>query len=253
MEVYFERRETLTGAGYRWYETADFCRPDAGRDLRAQHNLGYWHGRDYLALGVGAVSTVRGRRWRTTPSVGRYLAALADGRRPERDVEELDRATRQEERVLLGLRLDEPLALDGLADAVDTPGWSGSSASGSPSGRRERSRSRRAAGCSAAGSPPRFSRNRPDGNSLHSDTISDCDRPHRTPAGGPAPRRRGVCPHRTAGRLEAPRRVRRSCASRPRPCVPSWPSSRRAGCSRTRTPRPAESRPTAATGCTSTG
>ncbi len=28
-------------------------------------------GRDYLALGVGAVSTVRGRRWRTTPSVGR--------------------------------------------------------------------------------------------------------------------------------------------------------------------------------------
>ena len=123
MEVYFERVvETLTGAGYRWYETANFCRPDAGRDLRAQHNLGYWRGRDYLALGVGAVSTVRGRRWRTTPSVGRYLAALADQRRPDREVEELDRTTRQAERVLLGLRLDEPLPLEGLGDAVDVAG-----------------------------------------------------------------------------------------------------------------------------------
>jgi oxygen-independent coproporphyrinogen-3 oxidase len=123
MEDYFERVvETLTGAGYRWYETANFCRPDAARDLRAQHNLGYWRASDYLALGVGAVSTVRGRRWRTTPSVARYLAALAEGRRPERDVEELDRATRQAERVLLGLRLDEPLSLAGLDGAVDAAG-----------------------------------------------------------------------------------------------------------------------------------
>jgi oxygen-independent coproporphyrinogen-3 oxidase len=45
--------ETLVGAGYRWYETANFCR-DGRRSL---HNLGYWEGRDYLGLGVGAVST----------------------------------------------------------------------------------------------------------------------------------------------------------------------------------------------------
>ncbi|MGZ4355055.1 MAG: hypothetical protein ACXVZ4_16095, partial [Gaiellaceae bacterium] len=126
MEGYFERVvETLTGAGYRWYETANFCRPAAaagGRDLRAQHNLGYWRGHDYLGLGVGAVSTVRGRRWRTTPSVGRYLAALSAGRPPERDVEDLDQATRRAERILLGLRLDEPLPLAGLGEAVDTAG-----------------------------------------------------------------------------------------------------------------------------------
>ena len=31
MEVYFEHVvEALTGAGYRWYETANFCRADAG-------------------------------------------------------------------------------------------------------------------------------------------------------------------------------------------------------------------------------
>ncbi|HEY8628480.1 MAG TPA: radical SAM family heme chaperone HemW, partial [Gaiellaceae bacterium] len=48
MESYFERVvETLTAAGLRWYETANFCRVDA-RDLRSPHNLAYWLGRDYL-------------------------------------------------------------------------------------------------------------------------------------------------------------------------------------------------------------
>jgi len=123
METYFERVvERLTGAGYRWYETANFCRAAAltgGRDLRSRHNLAYWRGRDYLALGIGAVSTIDGGRWRTTPRLGAYLAALAAGGRPPREVEELPAQVRQSERVLLGLRLDEPLALDGLEGAVD--------------------------------------------------------------------------------------------------------------------------------------
>jgi oxygen-independent coproporphyrinogen III oxidase len=123
MESYFERVVArLTAAGYRWYETANFCRlPVAadGRDLRSRHNLAYWRGRDYLGLGIGAVSTIDGRRWRTTPRLGRYLAALAAGERPPREVEMLPAPVRRSERLLLGLRLDEPLSLEGLEEAVD--------------------------------------------------------------------------------------------------------------------------------------
>jgi oxygen-independent coproporphyrinogen III oxidase len=124
MESYFERVVALlTAAGYRWYETANFCRlPELvdGRDLRSRHNLAYWRGRDYLGLGIGAVSTIEGRRWRTTPRLGAYLAAaLAAGERPLREIEALPGPVRSSERVLLGLRLDEPLALEGLEDAVD--------------------------------------------------------------------------------------------------------------------------------------
>jgi oxygen-independent coproporphyrinogen-3 oxidase len=123
METYFERVvETLTAAGFRWYETANFCRrPDGagGRDLRAQHNLGYWLGRDYLGIGVGAVSTVDGLRRRNTPRLGAYVAALGAGRHPERDLEPLDDGVRRAERLLLGLRLDEPLRVDGLDGALD--------------------------------------------------------------------------------------------------------------------------------------
>jgi oxygen-independent coproporphyrinogen-3 oxidase len=123
MESYFERVVArVTAAGYRWYETANFCRlPQLadGRDLRSRHNLAYWRGRDYLGLGIGAFSTINGCRWRTTPRLGGYLAALAEGRKPACEVERLDEAVLRSERVLLGLRLDEPLDLAGLEGAVD--------------------------------------------------------------------------------------------------------------------------------------
>jgi oxygen-independent coproporphyrinogen-3 oxidase len=124
MEDYFERVVArLTGSGYRWYETANFCRADAeGRDLRARHNLAYWLGRDYLGLGIGAVSTIENQRWRNGPRLGRYLEALSAGRRPERELEPLDADVRARERVMLGLRLDEPLPLRGLRSALDAQG-----------------------------------------------------------------------------------------------------------------------------------
>jgi oxygen-independent coproporphyrinogen-3 oxidase len=114
MEDYFERVvAALTGAGYRWYETANFCRDGK----RAEHNLAYWLGRDYLGLGVGAVSTLGGERRRNTPKIARYLEGRYD-----REVELLDGETKARERVMLGLRLDEPLPLGGLRTALDTAG-----------------------------------------------------------------------------------------------------------------------------------
>ena len=123
MEDYFERVvETLTAAGYRWYETANFCRKPEfaeGRDLRARHNLAYWLGRDYLGVGIGAVSTVGESRWRNTPKLGAYLAALGRRELPPREDEPLSREVRRRERLLLGLRLDEPLPLRGVEPALD--------------------------------------------------------------------------------------------------------------------------------------
>ena len=114
MEDYFERVvSALIAAGYRWYETANFCRDGK----RAEHNLGYWLGRDYLGLGVGAVSTLGGERRRNTPKLARYLHGHCD-----REIELLDAETKARERVMLGLRLDEPLRVDGLRSALDADG-----------------------------------------------------------------------------------------------------------------------------------
>jgi oxygen-independent coproporphyrinogen III oxidase len=136
MEGYLELVvNALEAAGYRWYETSSFCREAAvarggedvgahaeGRDRRARHNLAYWRGRDYLGLGIGAVSTVGALRWQNRAGLGAYLAELRAGRRPPREVEALDADTKRRERLMLGLRLDEPLVLAGVADVVDMAG-----------------------------------------------------------------------------------------------------------------------------------
>ena len=119
METYFERVvETLVASGYRWYETSNFCRP--GREAR--HNLAYWLGHDYLGIGIGAVSTVGGLRWRNAPGVHRYVAALASGWRPPREEEPLDEVTQERERLLLGLRLDAAVPLAEVSAVLDPDG-----------------------------------------------------------------------------------------------------------------------------------
>ena len=109
--------ERLEDAGYRWYETANFARP--GHECR--HSLAYWSASDYLGVGIGAVSTVAGRRWRNAPDLDGYIAGCTSGAAPRRTSEALDDDTRRRERWMLGLRLDRPLALEwaGPADHPD--------------------------------------------------------------------------------------------------------------------------------------
>jgi oxygen-independent coproporphyrinogen-3 oxidase len=115
----------LEDAGYRWYETANFARP--GHECA--HSLAYWGAADYLGIGVGAVSTVAGVRWRNAPGLARYIAAGERGDAPARTAEALDADTVRRERWMLGLRLqdglrrswagppDHPEVLDRLAHA----------------------------------------------------------------------------------------------------------------------------------------
>jgi putative oxygen-independent coproporphyrinogen III oxidase len=123
MEGYFELViERLTAAGFRWYETANFCRAPEyaqGRDLRSRHNLAYWLGRDYLGLGIGAVSTLGMQRRRNTPRLNAYLADVGAGEAPTREVELLDASVRANERVMLGLRLDTGLPVADAGESLD--------------------------------------------------------------------------------------------------------------------------------------
>ena len=114
-EFYEEVVETLRGAGFRWYETANFCRP--GRS--AEHNVGYWLGHDYLGVGIGAVSTLGLERRRNLPSLPRYLDAVERGARPPAEVELLTADERALERLMLGLRLDRPLPVNGARPLLD--------------------------------------------------------------------------------------------------------------------------------------
>ena len=116
LEGHYDRViDRLTVAGYDWYETASFARD--GR--RGVHNSAYWSGADYLGLGIGAVSTLGDQRRRNGPRLARYLDDLAADRVPQVEIETIGTDLRVRERLILGLRLREGVALDEVREALD--------------------------------------------------------------------------------------------------------------------------------------
>ena len=91
----------LKKRGWRHYEISNFARP--GRE--AVHNTLYWTGADYLGLGCGAASYVRGRRWTNLDRLEKYLEAVEAGRLPNASEERLKGKEKLGERILLALRL----------------------------------------------------------------------------------------------------------------------------------------------------
>ncbi|MFD1505309.1 radical SAM protein [Georgenia yuyongxinii] len=133
--------EVLTAAGYRWYEVSNFARAEGGERAGAgerphtgagatgsatggapavghaapphasRHNLSYWRGQDWWGIGPGAHSHVGGVRWWNVKHPRTYAFRLEQGLSPASGREVLGGATRELERVMLGVRLAEGLEL----------------------------------------------------------------------------------------------------------------------------------------------
>lgn len=106
--------EAFEAAGYRWYETSNFARPDN----ECRHNLAVWQGSDYIGLGAGAFSTVGRQRWQNPDDVDIYLQP--DGVRAQaRQVEELSERDKLREKLALGLTTDEGVPWSDVEAIVD--------------------------------------------------------------------------------------------------------------------------------------
>ncbi|WP_157247980.1 radical SAM family heme chaperone HemW [Nonomuraea typhae] len=94
--------ELLAKAGYAWYEVSNWAASEAGR---CRHNLLYWTGGDWWAVGPGAHSHVGGTRWWNVKHPAAYAQRLAQGVSPAHAREVLEDADREVERLMLELRL----------------------------------------------------------------------------------------------------------------------------------------------------
>ncbi|MFW6323691.1 MAG: radical SAM family heme chaperone HemW [Desulfovibrionales bacterium] len=92
----------LEQEGYRQYEISNFARPGC----HCRHNQGYWAFKDYLGLGPGAVSTIKGKRWENPRESSSYESWIAT-RRIGSNAEELSDSTRFLEEIMLCLRTTE--------------------------------------------------------------------------------------------------------------------------------------------------
>lgn len=125
-ESYAAVQDALEANGLRHYEVSNYALP--GDECR--HNLGYWHGDEYLGLGCAAVGFLlrqepnepgcrrSGVRWRNHASPRAYVEQTQAN-----ETEELDAETLMRERIMLGLRLDSGVDIDEAAKDLGAEGW----------------------------------------------------------------------------------------------------------------------------------
>lgn len=95
----------MTAKGFEHYEISNFAKPG----FRARHNLAYWTGESYLALGPSAhgFDSARGERWKNVSSLHKYASLLTKNESPVEWKETLTDEQRELEKWLLALRLSE--------------------------------------------------------------------------------------------------------------------------------------------------
>lgn len=98
----------LADLGYKQYEISNF---EKGGHQCA-HNLNYWHLGEYIGLGPVASGHFKGRRYRNVQNLSAYNEALREGRAPIEEEEALSPVDRDNEYTMLGLRLNEGIAMD---------------------------------------------------------------------------------------------------------------------------------------------
>ncbi|MBI1686979.1 radical SAM family heme chaperone HemW [Caulobacter hibisci] len=123
-QLFETTQEVLEAAGFDAYEVSNHAK---GAAARSRHNLVYWRGVDYVGVGPGAHGrlTLDGSKVATTAraKITDYIAAVArEGTGFER--EDLNPVEAAEERLLLGLRIDDGVAFSEMAALdlrADTP------------------------------------------------------------------------------------------------------------------------------------
>jgi oxygen-independent coproporphyrinogen-3 oxidase len=131
-DMYLLAEDLLERAGYRHYEISNWARPG----MESLHNLTYWRNQPYLGVGPGAHSYLGEWRFHNINSPREYILRLDDisppssplnaisqealGRVPTvGGVETIEQRLEMAETMMLGLRLDEGVSLEGFANRFD--------------------------------------------------------------------------------------------------------------------------------------
>jgi putative oxygen-independent coproporphyrinogen III oxidase len=110
-DAWLATSERAVARGYVHYEVSNFARSLAHK---SRHNAKYWAQVPYLGLGPSAHSFDGRLRWHNLRSVGDYCRAIESGARPIAGEESLSDEQLRWERVSLGLRTSDGIAIDDL-------------------------------------------------------------------------------------------------------------------------------------------
>ncbi len=97
-------------AGMDWYELSNWSKPGS----ECKHNLFYWFGENWWGAGPGAHSHINGRRWWNVKHPSVYKEKILTSGDPTHESETLSATEREEERLLLNIRLPRGIARTSL-------------------------------------------------------------------------------------------------------------------------------------------
>ena len=101
-EMYHFTKSYLAEKGYERYEISNYAKPG----YACRHNIGYWTGRAYLGVGLGASSYIEDIRFHNAEDLKDYLALdMMQKRYGDVVDEQLNEQDKMEEFMILGLRL----------------------------------------------------------------------------------------------------------------------------------------------------
>jgi oxygen-independent coproporphyrinogen III oxidase len=115
-DFYDLARAQLSHAGYQQYEISNFAKPG----FASQHNRKYWRREPYLGFGAGAHSFSGTQRWANAHDAAKYVQAIASGKVPLEQLEDISAQQALEEELFLGLRQLEGIDLARLERAYGT-------------------------------------------------------------------------------------------------------------------------------------
>lgn len=132
-DMYLRAVDILSTVGYRHYEISNWAKPG----MESLHNLTYWRNNEYLGVGPGAHSYLGGLRFHNINSPREYIRRLEKTSPPStqfesiseetlrhvatvEDVETIDKRLEMAETMMLGLRLEEGVSLEGFKARFDT-------------------------------------------------------------------------------------------------------------------------------------
>ena len=104
--MYVDGADYLETAGYLQYEISNFAR----MGFQCRHNVGYWESADYIGMGPGATSTLKGLRWTNPQNLAEWADRVRRGT-VGNDAERLTPKIRLLETVMLRLRTTRGLRL----------------------------------------------------------------------------------------------------------------------------------------------
>ena len=102
----------FSAAGMQWYELSNWSKPGS----ECKHNLYYWYGENWWGAGPGAHSHINGRRWWNVKHPGTYKEKILSDGNPTQDSEQLSDIEREDERLLLNIRLPRGIEKSSLSE-----------------------------------------------------------------------------------------------------------------------------------------